>query len=51
MNRPLEIQTIDGSTLKFGVKFDKWAPELARLRRRRKDRTARLSSPSAWLSG
>jgi hypothetical protein len=26
----LEVHTIDGTTVKFGVKFDKWAPDLAR---------------------
>jgi hypothetical protein len=26
----LEIRLIDGSAFKFGVKFDRWAPELAR---------------------
>jgi hypothetical protein len=27
----LEVRTVDGTTVKLGVKFDKWAPDLARL--------------------
>jgi len=27
----LEVCTVDGTTVRFGVKFDRWAPDLARL--------------------